>query len=1224
MVNTKVLGSVAVFLALGFLTGGVAAQSARPGIGSFPYADQNGTGVTFRVWAPNASSVGVKGQFNGWGTTALTQEGSSGYWSGDIAGAKAGQEYKYRINNSFDKRDPRARRVTNSNGNSIIYDPYAFNWGGVEPVIPWFNDLVIYEMHVGTYNAESWVPSTFDQAIGKLDHLAGLGVSAVEVMPIAEFAGDKSWGYNPADPYAVESALGGPDAFKRFVKACHERGIAVLVDVVHNHYGPSDLSLWKFDGWGSLGGIYFYNDSRSSTMWGDTRPDFGRAEVRSFISDNIRMFLEEYKVDGFRWDSVWSILYANSGSTHLSDGEQMLRDINWMIKTGFPGRVTFAEDNAYDFSVNFDSQWDVGFGEHIKWQVTRSSDSERNMQWLGDQIGNWNSFNRILYSESHDSVGGMNGKQRLPRDIDGSNPQSIYARKRQLLAAGVVMTSPGIPMLFQGQEMNEDYAFAAETALRWSLTNTFKGIVRSYADLIHLRRNVWGGTQGLKGTGVNVHHKDDSAKVISYIRWDAGGAVDDVVVVANFSGQTRSNYQVEFPSPGEWHQYYNGDSTNYASDFGNVGVVQSVTASGSPPKATLNLGMYSMQIFSKASPLGAGNVTLDPPEPDGCVEVAVAYTTESGPLDGATQVVVSVGLNNWKDTTDFLMTKTGEQWEISYSIPIGTHTLDLAFHNGSETNRVWDNNKGLDWHFPVENCADIPAVVIVNPENPIGCVPVTVTYEEWAGSLMGATNLVLFIGRNGWQDVQSIPMTEDSPGVWSHEINLLEDTWQLDFVFNNGESGTNTVWDNNGGKDWHVYVLDCIDPFVPFVTITNPPSDVTVSNEVAAFVVQGSVGAGIIGYLLWTNEATGAHGQVPVATNWTLPPITLADGLNLIRVSGTSDPANPNAESRDAATNSVYNEGPSWAAGQDGGTGWGGGWQMEKDGSAGFFLATSNSGVSNLRISDQAWGLWANNGGFAAATRSLAGPLSVGDVLQVKFQNNNIDGGGSTGIGLQNRFGQNLLEFYFTGGGTNYLVNDSVNSRPTGKAWTRNGFTIEFELTSPTTYEIRIGTNFVFTGELASASEVVVSHVRFWNYMAGGGEDANLYITDLRIDGPAELEEQTYQSEVTITRRSGPFSDSDGDGFLDWEEEFAGTDAHDASSHLPNIGPIQPGAVGWFEIPHSSEGKWYDLFVNTNLVGGTWTRFGVSRQGTGGSIWLDYTNDTEIVFYRTGVFEPDP
>ncbi len=133
-----------------------------------------------------------------------------------------------------------------------------------------------------------------------------LGINAVEVMPVTEFPGDFSWGYNPAHPFAVESIYGGPDAFKRFVKAAHEHGIAVIVDVVYNHFGPSDLDLWQFDGWSEneKGGIYFYNDRRSQTPWGETRPDYGRGEVRQYLRDNALMWLEEYHADGLRWDMI--------------------------------------------------------------------------------------------------------------------------------------------------------------------------------------------------------------------------------------------------------------------------------------------------------------------------------------------------------------------------------------------------------------------------------------------------------------------------------------------------------------------------------------------------------------------------------------------------------------------------------------------------------------------------------------------------------------------------------------------------------------------------------------------------------------------------------------------------------------------------------------------------------------------------------------------------------
>lgn len=1207
--------------------GEAGAQSARPGVGSMPYADAGGTGVTFRVWAPNATSVGVKGLFSGWATLALTKEGGSGYWSRDVAGAQAGQEYKYVLNNSFDKRDPRARRVTNSNGNSIIYDPNAFDWGGVQPVVPWHNDLVIYEMHVGTYNAEAWVPSTFDQAIDKLDHLVNLGVSAVQVMPVAEFAADKSWGYNPADLYAIESALGGPDAFKRFVKACAQRGIAVLVDVVHNHYGPSDLALWQFDGWSQNGngGIYFYNDFRAYTMWGATRPDYGRAEVRSFISDNILMYLQEYRISGFRWDSVWSILYANSGSTHLPDGEQMLRDINWMMATGFPGRIRIAEDRAFDFSMNFDSQWDVGFHDQIKSQVTQGSDSARNMNELGNQIGGWATFNRVVFSESHDTVGAMNGKQRLPRDIDGSNPAGIWARKRQLLAAGIVLTTPGVPMIFQGQEMNEDWAFAAETALRWSLTNTQRGIVRAYSDMIQLRRNKWGGTQGLKGLGVNVHHRDDLNKVIAYVRWDAGGGADDAVVVANFSVQnwTNNNYLIEFPSAGTWYQHFNGDSTNYSADFGNVGPVNLggnvVVASGSPPKAAVNMGMYSLQIFSKTAPLGAGGVTLNPAAPTGCVPVSIAYMPNGGPLATATQIVASVGVNGWQSTIDLVLTNQGAQWYGDYTIPVDTVALDLAFHNGAATNRVWDNNKGLDWHYPVAGCADLPAVVSVSPANPPGCVPVTITYEEWSGVLKNATNVVLFIGRNLWQNIEELPMTESSPGVWTVEKSIPPDTWQLDFVFHNN-AVSNRIWDNNGEQNWHAYVVNCVDPLQPSVAITNPPSDVLVSNEVDQFTVRGKTGPGLSGFLLWTNQLTGAAGSIPVATNWALPAQALGEGVNLIRVSGTNSAINPNAASRDSATNQPYLT-SGWLNGQNGGTGWGGGWQLSGGANAGYFLA-STSGVGNLQSGTHAWSLWAHADGLSAAVRPLAGKLNVGDVLHVMFENGGIDDFGSTGIGLQNRFGQNLLEFMFIGGDTNYVFNDSVIGRPTGLPWTDQGLSLALELTSPMTYQLTVNSNIVLTGTLAITSESVIDRFRVWNFKTGGGEEKNVYFTDLRIDGPAELDSSVYQSEVAITRAYGPFSDPDGDGYLNWEEDFLGTNPLDFASRLADIGWLPYGVASYIEIPNSVPGKWYDLYVTDDLVGGEWTRFGVQQQGTGGSIWLDFTNHAASAFYRTGVYQP--
>jgi 1,4-alpha-glucan branching enzyme len=1195
------------------------AQSSRPGLGSIPYADASGTGVTFRTWAPNATAVGVKGQFNGWATTPAIKEGATPYWSVDIPGAQNSQEYKFRINNSMDRRDPRARRVVNSAGNSVIYNRNAFDWGSQSFTTPWINDLVIYEMHPGTFNAEDWIPSSFDKNISRLDHLKELGVSAIELMPVTEFAADRSWGYNPADIFAIESALGGPDALKRFIKACHERGIAVLIDVVHNHYGPSDLGLWQFDGWSAngLGGIYFYNEAaKAYTWWGDTRPDFSRAEVRQFIRDQIFMFLEEYKVDGFRWDSVFNMIYYNGGANSISESRTMLQDINWEISQSFPGKIRIAEDHAFDANMNFDAVWDVGFHDHIKWQVTQSSDSVRNVNWLADKITAWPSHQRVLFSESHDTVGNLNSKNRLPRDIDAGNPSSIWARKRQLLAASVVLTSPGIPMIFQGQEMNEDWSFAAETSLRWSLTNTQAGIVRAYADMIKARRNKYGGTQGLKGTGVNVYGRDDANKIMTMVRWDAGGGSDDVVVVMNLAATKwqSNNYEITFPSAGTWYVHYNSDSSEYGSDFDNIGPTQ-VTASGSPAKAAVNMGMYATIIFSKTPPPASGLVSLNPASPDGCVPVEVSYQQSSGPLAGKTNVVMGIGYNGFQFTEDIQMTNQAGIWVATYGIPIGAGEINFVFHDGAATNRVYDNNFGDDWNIGVANCANLPSEVAVNPVQPQGCVPLTISYTENAGAMMNTSNLVLYIGRNNWQDIQSITMGETTPGVWTNQYVISDDTWQLNFVFHNNGDVTNRVWDNNGGTDWSLIVANCINSQDPSIIITNPAASIIVSNSVTNFVVLG-YSTNIASMLNWTNQLTGQSSVTFPGSSlpWNIN-LKLGEGANVFQIKGFGDTINKNNGALDSASNPQYSVNSQWLNGENGGTKWGGGWQLSTLGSSGHFFAQNES---NQNVAAQAWGMWAYDGGLSAAVRPFSSRLNVGDKFSVKFENNWIEGGGVIGIGLQNRFGQNLFEYLFVGGDTNYLINDSVLARTTGIPWTDQSQEISFQLTSPNTYLFTVNGSNQFTGTLGVSSETVVDRVRFFNFNAGGGFERNVYFTDMTVTG-APLDFLTYQSEVTITRSYGPGSDPDDDEYATWEEEIAGTNPFEGNSHPPDAVLLRGFGIHHVDIDESVAGRWYDIFVSTNLVNGAWQKSGVAQAGSGGAVTLTFTNYSPHVFYRTGV-----
>jgi len=599
------------------------AQSTRPGWGSTPYHDTSGTGVTFRVWAPNATTVYVPGTFNSWSTTAtpLVQEQTNGavdgVWSADVAGVTNGSQYKYYINYSgsgYWKHDPRSRWVTNpgtpAGANDIVYDPTAFNWNGDSLTPPALNDLFIYELHMGTFPASS-SPSRFVAATNKLDYLKSLGVNAVELMPIAEFcnSGD-SWGYNPAQPFAADNVqYGGPDGLKTFVQACHARGIAVLLDVVHNHYGPSpNLDMWNFDGWSGTnslggGGIYFYesNTNLQITPWGWTRPNFSSNQVCSFIQDNFTLWLSECHVDGFRWDTPYTMMHGNDGS-YIPAADNLIAAINAMMHTNYTGKISIAED-VYNYD-GFDSTWDTGLPGYVTPVLTPTSDASRNMTVVANAVQyNYNyggaaSSKRVAYLESHDVVGGLNGGVRLVTAIDPVTPNSYRARKLSTLGTAVTLTAPGVPMIFQGQEMLENQAFASNLSVDWTKTNTYRYIVQFYRALIGARRDLKGYTPGLEGDQCSLLQVDNANKLVAFQRWKSAAPSQDAVVIANFSTNILNNYTLNFPSAGNWYVHLNSDSTNYGSDYGNIGG-SVVTAGGSPAAATITIGRYSVLILSQ-------------------------------------------------------------------------------------------------------------------------------------------------------------------------------------------------------------------------------------------------------------------------------------------------------------------------------------------------------------------------------------------------------------------------------------------------------------------------------------------------------------------------------------------------------------------------------------------------------------------------------------------------
>jgi 1,4-alpha-glucan branching enzyme len=578
-------------------------------------------GVAFRVWAPHAQKVAVIGSFNDWDScrSPLLAE-ANGYWYTNVVEARVGDQYRFLLSTpqgEFTRIDPYAREVTSSIGNAIVHNP-RFDWQGDDfQLAPW-NELVIYELHVGTFNdmEDAQHPGKFPSISSRLDYLQQLGINAIEIMPIGEFAGDRSWGYNPAHIFSVEVAYGGPLAFKQFVKRAHQAGIAVILDVVYNHLGPGDLDLWRFDGWykNDCGGIYFYNDDRGNTPWGETRPDYGRGEVRQYILDNILMWLEEYHVDGLRFDCTEFIRTVHgSDDQALPDGWSLLQWINRTIAQKFPGRITIAEDLQNNpwmtkdigaGGAGFGSQWDAMFVHPIRQAVIMAQDEQRSLAPIREAICyryNDDAFDRVIYSESHDEV--ANGRERVPQEINPNDPKGWYAQKRSTLAAAMVFTAPGIPMLFQGQEFLESGWFRDTVPVDWDQCDEFHGIVRLYRDLCWLRLNRDGFTRGLCGQFTQVYHQNDARKVIAFHRWDQGGAGDDVVVVANFYHEAQDGYVIGFPAAGTWQLRLNSDWYGYNDDFGNHYSTDTIAEvgryDGLPWHGSISIGPYSVLIFSQ-------------------------------------------------------------------------------------------------------------------------------------------------------------------------------------------------------------------------------------------------------------------------------------------------------------------------------------------------------------------------------------------------------------------------------------------------------------------------------------------------------------------------------------------------------------------------------------------------------------------------------------------------
>jgi 1,4-alpha-glucan branching enzyme len=634
-------------------------------------------GATFRTWAPGAKEVYVVlRDFDvqsptGWKKNDhdLLIRDANGYWAGFFPGVVDGGEYRFWIvgpgGEGF-KRDPYARELQMHgypDCNCIVRDPNAFPWRDQAFSPPSFNDLIIYQFHIGVFYAKDehgrdirpGRVSKYLDVVDRIKYLADLGVNAIMPLPFVEFQGENSLGYNGTDlfspemDYAVDSAdlepylrrvnqllaeknfpplsaaqlTGQVNQLKALIELSHLYGLAVIADVVYNHAGGNfdDQSIHFFDRPASSDNkdsIYFLRDGHA----GGLIFAFGKPEVRQFLIDNAKMLLGEYHVDGFRYDQV-TVIDEHGGWFFCQDLTGTLRFIK-------PGAIQIAEywgNERWRGVVNppdgmgFDAGYNDELRDRIRGVIEQSaggSSSRINLEGLREALAPpngflaaWKAFQCI---ENHDLIDashtGGDKQPRIATLADPSNSRSWYARSRSRVATGLLLTAPGIPMIFMGQEFLEDKAWtdnphAANLMIWWAglegLDKSMSDHHRFTRDLIWLRRK----QPALRAETINVFHVHNDNRVIAFHRW-LPGVGRDVVIVASLNESTfyDHSYALGFPGDGRWEEVFNSDiydnflNPNAHGNFGGI-TAGGPGMHGLPSSAGVTLPANSILAFAR-------------------------------------------------------------------------------------------------------------------------------------------------------------------------------------------------------------------------------------------------------------------------------------------------------------------------------------------------------------------------------------------------------------------------------------------------------------------------------------------------------------------------------------------------------------------------------------------------------------------------------------------------
>ncbi len=597
----------------------------------------------------------------------LLVEDGQGNWAGYFAGIGAGAEYRFWIVGTGGegyKRDPYARELAMNgwpNVNCLVCGPNSYPWhdSGFTPAPR--SHLIIYQFHLGVFYARdaggndlrAQRVSKYLDAADRIPYLADLGVNAVMPLPFAEFPGENSLGYNGTDMYSPEmdyavsgadlpsylakvnillAAKGAPplaladlvgqtNQLKAFVDLCHLYGMNVIADVVYNHAGPGfdPQSMRYFNLPADLSNDRYFVEVDHA---GGRVFRFGDPNVRQFLIDNAKMWLVDYHVDGLRYDQV-TVMEQNGGWFFCQDLASTVRyikstsvqiaeywgDQRWRGVGAPPDGMGFDvgyEDRLRGTVRTLISAATGGAGAAVSWDaVAAALNPDPNYPPPGQAFQNIENHDLEYYPHTGDDR-----QPRLPVLSDAGDTRSWYARSRARVGAGLLLTAPGVPMLFMGQEFLEDkywddYFPRPFTLIWWEgLEGADPHMAnhhRCTRDLVWLRRN----QPALCAEGLRVTHINNAARIMVVQRW-VPGVGQDVVIVYSLNESTFYNheYQIGFPSPGPWNEVFNSDiydnwfNPQAQGNYGGV-VAGGAPQDGLPCSAGITIPANSMLVFAR-------------------------------------------------------------------------------------------------------------------------------------------------------------------------------------------------------------------------------------------------------------------------------------------------------------------------------------------------------------------------------------------------------------------------------------------------------------------------------------------------------------------------------------------------------------------------------------------------------------------------------------------------